>query len=73
MIVSQQNVYKNVSCLRLRGVGVAQWWELMWPGFDFQIRCHMWVEFFGSLLCIERFSPGAPVFALLKNQHYTFA
>ena len=22
----------------------------MWPGFDFQTRCHMWVEFVGSLL-----------------------
>ena len=26
----------------------------MWPGFDSQIRCHMWVEFVGSLLCTER-------------------
>ena len=34
----------------------------MWPGFDSQIRRHMWVEFFGSLLCTERFSPGTPVF-----------
>ena len=23
----------------------------MWPGFDFQIRRHMWIEFVGSLLC----------------------
>ena len=23
----------------------------MWPGFDFQTRRHMWVEFIGSLLC----------------------
>ena len=30
----------------------------MWPGFDSQIRRHMWVEFVGSLLCTERFSPG---------------
>ena len=30
----------------------------MWPGFDFQTRRHMWVEFVGSLLCSERFSPG---------------
>ena len=33
----------------------------MWPGFDSQTRRHMWVEFVGSLLCIERFSPGTPV------------
>ncbi|XP_068699706.1 centrosomal protein of 19 kDa-like isoform X1 [Montipora foliosa] len=29
----------------------------MWPGFDSQIRRHMWVEFVGPLLCTERFSP----------------
>ena len=34
----------------------------MWPGFDPQTRRHMWVEFVGSLLCTERFSPGTPVF-----------
>ena len=27
----------------------------------------MWVEFVGSLLCTERFSPGTPVSPLLKN------
>ena len=32
----------------------------MWPGFDSQTRRHMWVEFVGSLLCTERFSPGTP-------------
>ena len=32
----------------------------MWPGFDSQIRRHMWAEFVGSLLCTERFSPGTP-------------
>ena len=37
----------------------------MWPGFDSQIRRHMWVEFVGSLLCTERFSPGTPVSPLL--------
>ena len=26
-----------------------------WPGFDSQIRRHMWVKFVGSLLCTERF------------------
>ena len=30
----------------------------MWPEFDFRTRCHMWMEFVGSLLCYERFSPG---------------
>ena len=43
----------------------------MWPGFDSQIRRHMWVEFVGSLLCTERFSPGTLVSPLLKKQHLT--
>ena len=30
----------------------------MWPGFDSQIRLHMWVEFVGSLLSTERFFSG---------------
>ena len=42
-----------------------------WPGFHSQIRRHMWVEFVGSLLCTERFSPGTPVSPLLKNQPLT--
>ena len=37
----------------------------MWPGFDSQIRRHMWVEFVGSLLCTKRCSPGTPVSPLL--------
>ena len=36
----------------------------MWPGFDFRTRCHMWIEFVGSLLCYERFSPGYSGFPL---------
>ena len=28
--------------------------------FDSQTRRHMWVEFVGSVLCTERFSPGTP-------------
>ena len=44
----------------------------MWPGFDSQTRRHMWVEFVGSLLCTERFSPGTPVSPLLKNRHLTW-
>ena len=43
----------------------------MWPGFDSRTRRHMRVEFVGSLLCTERFSPGTPVSPLLKNQHLT--
>jgi len=43
----------------------------MWPGFDSQIRRQMWAEFFGSLLCTERFSVGTPVSPLLKNQNLT--
>ena len=43
----------------------------MWPRFDSSTWRHMWVEFVGSLLCIERFSPGTPVSPLLKNQHLT--
>ena len=42
----------------------------MWPGFDSQIRRHMWVNFVGSLLCTERFStgsPGTPVSPPLKK------
>ena len=40
------------------------------PGFDFRTRCHMWIEFVGSLLCYERFSPGFSGFPLSsKNQH----
>ena len=36
----------------------------MWPGFDFRTRCHMWIEFVGSLPCYERFSPGYSGFPL---------
>ena len=43
----------------------------MWPGFDSQIWSHMWVEFVGSLLYTEWFSPGTPVSPLLKNQNLT--
>ena len=30
----------------------------MWPGFDFRTHRHKWIEFVGSQLCYERFSPG---------------
>ena len=36
----------------------------MWPEFDFRTRCHMWIEFIGSLLCYERFFPGCSGFSL---------
>ena len=36
----------------------------MWPGFDFRTRRHTWIEFVGSLLCYERFSPGYSGFPL---------
>ena len=36
----------------------------IWPGLDFRTRCHMWIEFVGSLLCHERFSPGYSGFPL---------
>ena len=44
----------------------------MWPGFDSQTRRRMWVEFVGSLLCTERFSPGTLVSPLLKDWHLTW-
>ena len=44
----------------------------MWPGFDSQIWRQMWVEFVGSLLCTERFSPGTPVSPLLKKPKFEF-
>ena len=36
----------------------------MWPGFDFRTRCHMLIEFVGSLLCYERFFLGYSGFPL---------
>ena len=58
-----------------KGSGVQEWRSgestrlPMWPGFDSQIRRHMWVEFFDSVLCTERFSPGTPLSPLLKKQN----
>ena len=42
-----------------------QWWQSgesiplppMWPRFDSQTQCHMWVEFVELLLCSERLFP----------------
>ena len=55
--------------------GLSGWWQgwpsgestclpPMWPGFDFRTRRHTWIEFVGSLLCYERFSPGYSGFPL---------
>ena len=44
----------------------------MWPGFDSQIRRQMWVEFVGSLLCTERFTPGTLVSPLCKKTKFEF-
>ena len=56
-----------------------QWWRSgestrlppMCPGFDFQTRCHMWVEFVGSLLfsALRDFPPGTPVSPFPQNLH----
>ena len=51
----------------LKGLGVQGWRSgestrlpPMLPRFDSSTRRHMWVEFVGSRLCNERFSPGTP-------------
>ena len=77
-----KNLYKDHTVTQINAVfdflGVQGWRSgestrlpPMWPGFDSQIRRHMWGEFVGSLLSTERFSPGIPVSPLLKNQHLT--
>ena len=66
-----ENVFLSVSGVQGWRSGESTRLPPMWPGFDSQIRCQMWVEFVGSLLCTERFSPGTPVSPLLKNQHLT--
>ena len=43
----------------------------MWPGFDFQTRCHTWVEFVGSLLCNERFFSAVGTLVFLSPQKPT--
>jgi organic anion transporter 5A len=43
--------------------GVSARLSPLWPGFDSQTRCHMWVEFVvDSLPCFKGFSPGSLVF-----------
>ena len=60
------------SCL-VRSLAVLQRWRTrfppMWPALDSHCLRHMRVEFVGSLLYTERFSPGTLVSPLLKNQH----
>ena len=34
----------------------------MWPGFDFQTRRRMWVEFVGLFSALRDFPAGTPVF-----------
>ena len=58
------NVVENVVNVGVN-VGVQGWRSgestrlpPMWPGFDSQIRRHMWVEFVGSLLGTERLFSG---------------
>ena len=41
----------------------------MWPGFDSWTWRHMWVEFVVLFSAPRGFSPGTPVFPLLKSQH----
>ena len=49
------------------GSGESTRLPLVWPGFDSQTRHDMWVEFVGSLLCSERFSPGYSGFPLASK------
>ena len=44
----------------------------MWPGFEYRLRCHMWVPFLvGSLSCSEKSLPEYSELTLyLKNQHF---
>ena len=58
------------NCLRWQGwpSGESTYLPPMWPGFDFRTRCHMWIEFVGSLLCYERFFPShqKPTFDFIR-------
>ena len=65
------NACKVGTCMAIRPSTGEQGWRSgesarlppMWPGFDSQSRCHMWVEFVvGSRPCSEGLSPGSPVF-----------
>ena len=37
--------------------GESTWLPPMWPRFEFRTRCHMWIEFVGSLVEIFIFIP----------------
>ena len=56
----------SLSCLQ------QGWPPPMWPGFDFSTRCHMWIEFVGSLLCHERFFPRYSSFPLSSKTNKSF-
>mgnify|MGYP002260030837 CR=1 FL=1 len=72
-----QNLYWRLKSLYLWLINIfrEQWWRSgesnhlppMWPGFDFQTRRHMCVQFVGSLLCSERFFPGYSSFPLTSK------
>ena len=59
-LVSREQGQRSGECTRL---------PPMCPGFDSRTRCHMWIEFVGSLLCSERFFPGFSGFHLLPKTH----
>ena len=72
---SSLNTKKDDNSERLPERGWRSGWSArlppMWPGFNSRRRRHMWVKFVVDLsLAPTGFSPGTPVFPLLKNQHF---
>ena len=58
----------KVAIIQFEVAGLAWWWERTPPTnvsrVRFPTRCHMWIEFVGSLLCSVRFIPrfsGSPL------------
>ena len=82
-----QAIWKDTDFLICRLRAVLQWyvrehWSRggentrlppKWPGFDFQTRRHMWVEFVSSFLCSERFYPGYSGFSLSSKTYISLA
>ena len=72
-----EEYFSHEDCKKRQQTHRVQWWRNgestrpppMWPGFDSQIRRHMWVEFDGSLLCSERFFPGYSGFPLSSKTY----
>ena len=74
-IAANLNIDDRAECMAKRQAFITHWWwqgwpsgestclPPMWPGFDITRR-HTWIEFVGSLLCYERFSPGYSGFPL---------